>query len=116
MKGKVVMVATKKQATTKKSPLAGRNRYAQKCNSCGEMVPSSMGFLEKRPKGFSSYEVYHELCKPARVTHLETPSSNIVSILEAKLIDRQLKGEPIDMLPKIIDYIKDLEAKVEKYA
>jgi hypothetical protein len=106
------MVMAKKK-TTKKSYLTGRNRYPQKCVVCGEMVPTGAGFLKKRPKGFTGYEVIHEECKSVeKEVEKEFVGSSILQTLEAKLIQRQMNGEPVILLPQIIEHIKELEFRI----
>lgn len=105
---------------SKRSALTGRNRFAQKCIFCGVNVPAGVGFLKKRPKGVSGYDVFHEECKPGAVKETKFTSNqmelnvedDVLTMLETTLMERQLSGAPVVYLPKIIDYIKSLKLKI----
>lgn len=120
MKVKVAMAAQKK--ATKKSTstyvekaMKGRNKFQKKCFVCGQMVKPFCGYLKKDKL---EYKVHHIECKPTHKAEViaedesQFLGSNLLRQLEAKLVDRKLKGEPIILLPKIIEHIEELEKKV----
>ena len=105
-----------------KTPPKGRNRYAKKCAVCGVIVPVYKGLLKKNG---DKYDVVHDDCKDKYVKvesqpkkkkkqSVDADDTEILNILEAKLVERKLKGEPVIMLPLIIDYIKSLHLKIEQ--
>lgn len=94
----------------KKSYVSGRNSYPQNCVVCGVMCKRVEGFLKKRPKGYTGYEVIHEHCK-AQLKESVVFEGDVLKVLEDTLKSRQLNGEKIVFLPKIIEYIKYLESK-----
>jgi hypothetical protein len=104
-----------------------RNRYAQNCCVCGERVEALAGFLtskKKSDKSTGKYSVHHEGCPVKGLASksgkneiivdvtVDIDEDKILSILEATLVNRQMQGQPVVMLPKIIDYIKSLQLKI----
>lgn len=103
--------------------MKGRNKYKKPCAVCGITVEVYEGYLKKEG---TKWLVLHPHCKggelqPEKKSSKRKSSSkvkdtferdDILETLEAKLLQRGLNGEPIDMLPKIINYIKDLKAQI----
>lgn len=119
-----------------------RNIYKKKCFKCGEMVPANEGFLLKVGETYHVHHALNcspdfdlaqfkkdaklnkpqlkEVKKTLKKQKLEQPQEfveledDILPLLESILAKRKTLGQPIVMLPTIINYIKGLQARIEE--